>query len=208
VSEDVGKVITNAWKAVGVPESLYETAFNRALDLIVGGSAPTPQPPITPPVALTPAPSTPGTTPSVAPVGATGDENDFFTKLVAATKVSRPRLESLVHLDEGVPKMAVHTSTLPKGKKPGQLFIARIILTARFVWLGETEVALSEVRPECDRYGVLDSNFSTNVKSLNGAGITISGSSRAQKAKVRQSYIDSFAQFLIDTLGEESGPTS
>ncbi|WP_141215855.1 hypothetical protein [Rhodococcus sp. WWJCD1] len=101
--------------------------------------------------------------------------------------------------------MAVHTSTLPKGKKPGQLFIARVILTARFVWLSETEVAVKTVRSECDRYGVQDSNFAVNFKSLNGAGITISGSGAGQKAKVRQSYIDGFAQFLRDTLGTEEG---
>jgi len=180
---------------------MQEIAFNRAVDLFGYASTET-HSPIVPP---TPPPVGVG---GAGPAGSStdeGDENDFFSKLAAATKVSRQRLEGLVHLDEGVPKMAIHTSVLPKGKKAGQLFIARIILTARFVWLGETEVALAEVRPECDRFGVLDRNFAGNVKSLNGAGITISGSSRAQKAKVRQSYIDGFAKFLNDTLGEDSG---
>jgi hypothetical protein len=46
------------------------------------------------------------------------------------------------------------------------------------------------------------------MKSLNGTGITISGSGQRQKAKVRQSYIDGFAQFLADSLPREDDAKS
>jgi hypothetical protein len=199
----VAQVLKDAWQAVedsGVPEPMQEAAFNRALDLL--GGAPAAQAPITPPAHTPPggAAGSGGGTPggsSLSPPGGT-DENAFYTKMETATKVPRARLETLVHLDEGVPKMAIHTSALPKGKKPGALFISRVILTARYVWLAESEVALSEVRSEADRFGKYDGNFARHMQSLNGTGITISGSGQRQKAKVRQSYVDGFAQFLGD----------
>jgi hypothetical protein len=201
---DVAKVLKDAWQAVqdsGVPKELQETAFNRAVDLY--GGAPAGQPPI---VLPTP-PASPGT--ATSPAGHTGnDENVFYDQLASATKVSRQRLESLVHLEDGEPRMAIHTSKLPKGKKPGQLFIARVILTSRYVALGETEVPLAVVRSECDRYGVQDGNFAANMKTLSGTGITISGSGKSQKAKVRQSYIDGFAQWVTGTLGGESSASA
>jgi hypothetical protein len=197
---DVTQVLRDAWKAVldsGVPDEMREIAFNRAVDLY--GYAPTAvqQPIVSPPQTQQSSPQGSGVTAQTPPTETAGvDENAFYAKLEAATKVPRVRLEALVHLDEGVPKMAIHTSALPKGKKPGALFIARVILTARYVWLAETEVALSEVRSEADRFGVYDGNFARHMQSLNGNGITISGSGQRQKAKVRQSYVDGFAQFL------------
>jgi len=155
-----------------VPKELQETAFNRALDLL---AAPAGQPPITPPPARTSTPGAGVASPPPLSANADGgsDEDSFYAKLIKETEVPRGRLESIVHLDEGVPKMAINPKKVPSGKKGGQLFIARVILTARHVWLEESELALAEVRAECDRYGVADANFAAHMKSMDAPGLTL-----------------------------------
>ncbi|UNB54849.1 hypothetical protein [Mycolicibacterium sp. YH-1] len=202
---DVTKVLKDSWQAVldsGVPDEVREVAFNRAVDLY--GYAPTVHspivaPPPSPTGSDTPPPPGSGTPPSSG--GGGTDEDTFYTKLTKETEVPRERLESVVHLDDGIPKIAISAKKIPIGKKAGQLFIARVILTARAVVLEETETKLSEVRSECERYGVLDRNFSANVKSIDDAGITLTGSGHNQKAKVRKNYISDFGTFLNQALG-------
>jgi hypothetical protein len=161
----------------------------------------TPTPP-TPPAAKT-APATPqagisATTPSQPAI----DEDAFYDKLAKETGVPRERLEAVVHLEDGVPKMAINSKKLPARKRGGQLFIARVILTARHVWLDETETPLAEVRAECERYGVYDGNFAATMKGIDDPGLTRIGSGRSQKAKVRKNYVSSFGDFLNQALGE------
>jgi hypothetical protein len=204
---DVAKVLKDAWQAVldsGVPKELQETALNRAIDLYAG--PPAGQPPIIAPPKPAHSPSQPppsGTgAPTPPPDQSTNDEDTFYDKLAKETEVPRERLEGIVHLEDGVPKMAINPKKLPDGKKGGQLFIARVILTARHVWLGETETPLSEVRAECERYGVYDRNFATHVKSIDVPGLTRTGSGQSQKVKVRKNYVSGFGEFLNQTLDE------
>lgn len=210
---DVGKLLSDAWKAVedsGVPKELYETAFNRALDLLVGPAAA--QPPIVAP------PQTPAGTgvthpspPPPPPPGGQGssDEDTFYSKLTKETEVPRARLEPVVHLDEGVPKIALNPKKLPSGKKAGQLFIARVILTARHVYLDEVETPFAEVRAECERIGVADRNFTTHMKAMDDPGLTVVGSGHKQRIKVRKNYVSDFGDFLDRTIGpSESAATS
>jgi hypothetical protein len=98
--------------------------------------------------------------------------------------------------------MAINPKRLPSGKKAGCLFIARVILTARHVWLDEGETPFAEVRAECERYGVYDFNFSAHMKSIEDPGLTRTGSGRSQKAKVRKNYVSGLGEFLNQTLGE------
>ncbi len=206
---DVDKLLKNAWKAVkdsGVPESLYETAFIRALDLLVGGPAPA-QPPIVapasrPPQQQTRAPAVGATaSPSAAPGAGGSEEDNFYAKLTKETEVPRPRLESVVHLDDGLPRIALNPKKLPDGKKAGQLFIARVILTARHVFLDEAETPFADVRAECERIGVADGNFTTYMKAMDDPGLTIVGSGHKQRIKVRKNYIAAFGDFLDNIIG-------
>lgn len=127
---------------------------------------------------------------------------DSGTKLARETEVRRERLEDIVHLEDGVPKTAINSKRLPSGKKFAQLFIARVILTARHVWLDEAETPFGEVRAECERYGVYDGNFAAYMKGIDDAGLTRTGSGQSLKAKVRKNYISGFGDFLNQTLGE------
>ena len=113
----------------------------------------------------------------------------------------RQRLESIVHLDDGVPKIALNPKKLPGGKKAGQLFIARVILTARHVFLGETATLFSEVRRDCERIGVADGNFATYMKAMDDPGLTVTGSGHKQKVKVRKNYVSDFGDFLDRAIG-------
>jgi hypothetical protein len=212
---DVAKVLKDAWKAVedsGVPEGYRETAFNRAIDML--GGAPVGQPPIVsppppaPPGTPTPTPSTGASNPPHPPPHDGSDEDNFYAKLTTETEVPRQRLESVVHLVDGVPKVAINAKKLPSGKKPGQLFIARVILTARRLWLDESETAMAEVRTECERYGVLDGNFAKHMKNMDDPGLTQIGSGHGLKVKVRKNYISDFGDFLTKAIGpDESAAT-
>jgi hypothetical protein len=213
---DVEKLLKDAWKAVeesGMPESLYETAFNRAVDLLAGPAVA--QPPIVPPAAQTsPPPPGPGVVspppPPAPPAGGQGgsDEDNFYAKLTKETEVVRRRLESVVHLDENVPKMAINPKKLPSGKKAGQEFIARVILTARHLWLDEAETPIAEVRNECERYGVLDGNFAKYMKGMDDPGLTQIGSGHSLKVKVRKNYISDFGGFLNQSIGADDSVAS
>jgi hypothetical protein len=206
---DANKVLKDAWTAVkdsGVPPELYEAAFNRAVDLMTGSFA---QPPITAPTppgqqaprALPPSSGT--ATPTPPPLGQSPNDDDtFWNKLATETEVPRDRLEDIVHLDDGVPKMGITSKRLPNGKKGGQLFIAGVILTARHVWLGETETPLAEVRAECERYGVMDGNFAKHMKDMDEPGLTLTGSGRSAKARVRKNYVSGLGEFLDKSLSE------
>jgi hypothetical protein len=201
---DVTKVLKDAWQAVkdsGVPKELQEVALSRAIDMLSG--APAAQPPI---VSPTPPPGTPtppagASNPPPTPPPGGSDEDNFYAKLTKETEVPRERLESVVHLDDGVPKIALNPKRLPDGKKAGQLFIARVILTARHVFLAEAATPFAEVRAECDRIGVADRNFTTHMKAMDAPGLTVVGSGHKQRIKVRKNYISAFGDFLDSTIG-------
>lgn len=209
---DVAKVLKDSWQAVqdsGVPKEFHEIAFNRAVDLY--GYAPAMQSPIIPP----PPPPPPGGshTPAPQPDGRAeesgSDEDHFYAKLTNETELQRPRLESVVHLVDGVPMLAINAKKLPGGKKSGQQFIARVILTARHLWLAESETAIAEVRNECERYGVLDGNFAKHMKQMDDPGLTQIGSGHGLRVKVRKNYISGFGDYLTQTIGsDESAATS
>jgi hypothetical protein len=201
---DVAKVLKDAWQAVqdsGVPKELQKTAFNRAIDML--GGAPPAQPPIVPPPPPGATTQPAGASNPLTPPPNGSDEDNFYAKLTKETGVPRERLESVVHLDQGVPKMAINPNKLTSGKKAGQQFIARVILTARHLWLDESETAIAEVRAECERYGFLDGNFAKHIKQLDDPGLTQIGSGQGLKVKVRKNYISDFGTFLTKTLGSD-----
>ncbi|MDP9635534.1 hypothetical protein J2W18_000435 [Rhodococcus cercidiphylli] len=190
---DAKEVLKEAWDAVkhsGVPEELYEAAFMRAVDLVGGSESPPRTAPTTIP---TPHPAGPVATPSSTDVK-TGTDEELYAKLFEVTKVPIEKLERYLHLEEGVPRLALNSKQLPTGKKAARIFIAKVVLAVRNLYLGEGEVQVSDIRTECDHYGLADSNFSTDIKGLNANGLM--PSTDGKRIKVRRTFTDTFDEIL------------
>lgn len=128
------------------------------------------------------------------------DEEAFFAAIARETDVSVDTLESLIFIKDGIPRVNVTRRALGSSLKQGQVTVATLIGVARHFGLGEAEVQDSAVREECQRLGIFDRNFASNVKGI--PGILQTGD-REKVFKVRAAGVDTF----VTTVGALTGET-
>ncbi|MDV8024464.1 hypothetical protein [Rhodococcus sp. IEGM 1330] len=194
---DASEALKKAWEAVeaaGVPDSLHEVAFSRALDLILG-------PPIT-----GAKPEVPHTVPHAQPVSpaqenkppssASGElsEDAFYVKMSEGTGVGKEILERLVHIDKGAPHLLIKGPQLPKNVAQAQKLITLVIIVSYHYFTGEVEIAFSHARKECEEYNVMDNNYNRNVDRIENFIST--GTGQNKKVKIRRALLDSFSAGL------------
>ncbi|NKS16911.1 hypothetical protein GS467_13855 [Rhodococcus hoagii] len=198
---DAGEILAAAWKAVetsGVPDHLHELAFTQAIEILrntpLAGAHHVPQ--------GTPQHSAEMPLPPVRTAPNTGEapsdpDSEFYAKISMRTGVEVTQLEKLLHLEDGVPRIAIDSKYLPVKKKERQVLIAKIVLVARNIHLDEQEVSSAEIRKECEAYGLADGNLATNIKKLNSEdGLIVIGEKTNVKIKVRRTFIDKFHELI------------
>ncbi|QII07528.1 hypothetical protein BH93_21035 [Rhodococcoides fascians A25f] len=194
---DASEALKKAWEAVeaaGVPDSLQEVAFSRALDLILGPPISGADPKVPHGVTHT-QPALPGREDNTTS-SASGElsEEAFYVKMSEGTGVGKDVLERLVHIDKGAPHLLLKGPQLPKNTAQAQKFITLVITVACHYFTGENEIASSHARDECEEYNVMDTNYNRNVDRIENFISTGSGQNR--KVKIRRALLDSFGAGL------------
>lgn len=198
---NVSDELKQAWsdvEAASLPEHVQAIALGEALRMRAGGQAATQQENPGPKInsRQSPAKST-GVSPSEAVPGEV--DESFFAKIERETGESTGTLETIIFLKDGAPSISAPKRMLGRSLKQSQVNVTTLITVARHFGLGETEISDSVVRAECQRLGVFDRNFASNVKGI--AGILQSGD-RTKVFKIRANAIDAFASAVAAVSGE------
>lgn len=212
---EVSETLKKAWTAVedaGLPEKIQEVAFREAVRLLVPtqvfAAAPAAEAPRTAGQTGKPGAESGATGSGSSGGGSNGDgskiteaEDTILDKVEQHTGVSRGKLDELVHLDDGVPKVSLPGIKLGRSNADKTRAIAQIITIVRGFGLDEQETSVELVRAEAQRLRCYDqANFSSQIKALNGYLITGSGTNRRIRAK--SAGIAAFPAFVDSLLGE------
>lgn len=127
------------------------------------------------------------------------DGDAFFAAIERETDVPIDTLEQLIFLKDGVPRINATKRALGGSLRQSQSNVATIIVVARHFGLEEAEVQDSAVRDECQRLGIFDRNFASNVKGI--AGILQAGD-RTKVFKVRAAGVNSFVSTVAAVTGK------
>ena len=207
---DVSEILATAWReveAANLPENVRGIAFGEAIRLVDNGTA-RPMVRREAQVASTlgsPAGEgrsrTPTGTPAVDQVG--GDPqmsaDEFFRRLAEETGVVVDKLERVLQLNEGIPRLNLPGRRLGPSLKQRMEAVAIMITVARSVALDESETKAATVRAECARLKSLDQNFSTYVSNL--PGILYTGPTSDRIFRVRPQGLAAFSVTIDRVLG-------
>ena len=214
---DASKVLKEAWEAVqgaNLPEEVHEVAFREAVRLLsppttVGG----PAAPIRPNGGNGQAPKSDSagngigsTKDSGATGGSGGDitvsEDDLLSKVAAGTGTSQEKLESLVHLDDGVLKLSLPGIKLGKNNADKTRAIAQVLSIVRAFGLDEDGTSVESVRVEAQRLKCYDGpNFTKQLARLT-PGYIITGSGSNKRVRAKAGGIASFPALVDQLLGD------
>ncbi|MCO1580596.1 hypothetical protein M8C13_33055 [Crossiella sp. SN42] len=205
---EVSETLKKAWAVVqeaDLPESIHEVAFREAVRLLASagnGLAGEPR------VGNHYGGRTAGQNDASIREGSNGDgvppltENEMYDRVAQQTDVDRNKLERIIHLDDGDPKISIAGIKLGKKNAERARAVAQILTITRGFGLGESETSLEVIRAECDRLKVYDANnFSSHMKALNGYVINGSGQNRRLRAK--GPGVAAFADLVNKVLGTE-----
>ena len=201
---DISEVLEKAWAAVDkakVPESLRETAFKEAVRLMTPQSAKT-EPAAGQKLKAKRKVKGPRAARSPAPEKTTeqarvGDADSFFNRLSEETGVARDKLERVIHIDQGVPRINMVARHLGSTVKDRQVVVGQILPVVRTYGLDESETSVAVIRAEADRLHILDTNLNTRLADLEG--ITYGGPGNARTLRVRPPGVKAFAR-IVDRL--------
>lgn len=210
---EVSETLKKAWTAVedaGLPEQIQQVAFREAVRLLVPIHA------VAAPAATAYTSGQAGnygvvsgfTGSSTSRDSSNGDgskiteaESTILDKVEQQTGVPWAKLDELVYLDDGVLKISLPGIKLGKNNADKTRSIAQILTIVRGFGLDEDETSLELVRAEAQRLKCYDSsNFSAQVKVLDGYLVTGSGANRRIRAK--SGGISGFPAFVDSILGE------
>ena len=194
--DELSKTLRAAYDAVreaGIPERLEEAAFREAMRVMVPapGAAPARAvPAVVPPRGKQDPESVPEVT-----------EDELYARVIDQTGVDRDKLEQLVHLDNGTPKITLSGMKLGKNNAEKTRVVAQVLTIVRGFGLGENDTALEVVRSEVGRLKCYDSaNFTAQLAKLDGFVVTGSGQNRRIRAK--SNGIQAFAALVERLVGE------
>ncbi|WP_144800878.1 hypothetical protein [Curtobacterium sp. BH-2-1-1] len=203
---DPNDVLKKAWVAVeasGVPESLYETAFQTAVRLLTG---PNPQAAASPVDVVTPAPlDAPDGAPEGQDAGADPTERpagtDFFSKVSRVCGLSREAVAKVFYLEEDVVQLYPSASELGKTNADRARSVA-VLLVAVYDWAFETRpLPISVVKSACQALHCYDSkNFSSNVNDLQS--IIITGEKQRKLLRAKPATVAAFREIMQPLVGE------
>ena len=202
--DELSEKLKHAYDAVvaaGIPEHLQEVALTGALQLL---STEAPAPIARSTVTHAGAAET-GVSATQAKTSATDGtvpvaESVMYDRVVTQTGVSRSKIEALVHMDDGVPKISIPGLKLGKNNAEKTRRIAAILTIVRGFGLDEYETPIEAIRAEATRLKCYDSaNFSSYLAKVDGYVVTGGGQSRRIRAK--SPAIVGFPA-LVDTLIE------
>lgn len=200
MSEDIAAIMSTAWKAVkdaDIPEHLQELALGRAIDFLTGGRSPSN--------------GSGGDSGGGSGQGQQGggvsndsddsgdggsDEQNLYRKMSEGTGVPIDQLERLVHVDGGSAHVYLKKGDLPQKAAAAQKAITLILVIATHFLTGEEEVDLSAAREECKDFNVFDSNYSTNIDSIDNFKATGPRGGN-KKVKVRRALVHSFKDEMV-----------
>lgn len=185
---DVSEILKKAWKAVedaGVPTQVEEVAFREAVRLLSPASA-------APPTAARQTGPTEARRAAAAggrerkvENGATTKVSDeeLYEQVAGHTGVEKGKLERVVHMEDGVPQVALTRVQLGSSNAKRAQAVAQVVAVARALTLREAEPPLDAIREECERLRVYDpGNFSTQMRALDG--FQIKGAGKARRIRV------------------------
>jgi hypothetical protein len=212
---EASEILQKAWTAVqdaGLPADLHEVAFREAVRLL-SMQQPTP-------VSATAgaAANANGTGTGTGTGTGRGDgsgaqsgdsaatqvtEDQMYNEVVAGTGVDRNKLERLVHLDDGGPRLSLPGLKLGKNTADKARAVAQVLTIVRGFGLHEDATPLEVIRTECSRLKVYDQpNFSRQVTNIDGFAAVGTGQSRRLRAKAPA--VAAFSDLVDKLLGESA----
>ena len=178
----------------GLPQELYEAAFNAGLRHYTGAA---PVEAATAPVLTESLP--PAMAPRMAPAG------DATSRLSAETGVDREVLDELLYFDsEGLPGINVGARRLGKNNAERTRTIALVIAGARHFANDEIDVATDQIRDLCKQYGFYDqNNFASYLSDV--PGFTFSGPRSNRFLRAKSDAAVKFRQRVFEITGAGNG---
>lgn len=185
-------VLREAWSAVkeaGLPEPIHEVAFREAVRLIapsmVAAAQPTRSGHANTGSALTTASgSQTGTSKRLDENAISLSEDDLVRNVSISTGADAVALGNLVYLDGGVLRLKLPGIKLGKNNADRTRTIAALFTVVRSFGLDEDDTSVELIREEAQRLKCYDStNFSSQLKALQGFVIKGAGSNRRIQAK-------------------------
>lgn len=187
---DADEVLAKAWQAVqnsGVPESLYDTAFKEAVQLLSPRADPDQVPRARRDAPLPPAPPSnevSGVT-SESPASEPVDSSALFSTLASESGVDEAALIEVFYFDaDGTPHINV------PGRKLGSSMTAKVrniatgLAGVRYYVSDQPSLGVEAVRAEATLKSAYDvSNFGLHISSVPGATVSGSGSSKVLRVK-------------------------
>lgn len=189
------RAAAEAVEAAGVPEDLRLIAFQKALDVTLGGG-----------VTGTGEVTTPAQT-GTAP-GASGNSGSGgaapMAKLAAKLEIEAGVAEQVFDIDEDGLHIKLSSSKLASSKKAATNEIARLVVAGRqAAGLDAEWTALEEVRSACEDRGKYDrTNFSKHVKEVDGDGFRIRGSKTKRELKAHGVGFETTGALVTRLVGQ------
>ena len=189
MNDEIKAVLTSAVSIVdeaNIPSDLRETAFAKAVDMLVGNSRP----------------GTRGTSPELT-AHRSESSAPWMQELTTATGRSPVELEELFFPgDDELPLVGVDITRLGKGAAQRSRKVALLIAGVRQVTGIEQGTASGTIREECDRLGVFDSgNFGKTINGLRDC-FNITGSGRTKVLRIKPGGRDAFRDLIGELLGD------
>lgn len=126
-------------------------------------------------------------------------------RLAHALGVEPTAVERVYDFDDDGVHLIVARAGLDRGKAAAMREVAVLIVAARQKIGVEEWTPLDIVRDQCESRGVLDnSNFSTEIKRLDGHGMRFRGGPRSREVKMNQVGFDEAATLIRRLAGGES----
>jgi hypothetical protein len=202
VGVDAKEILAAALAAVEdakIPEHLQPIAFERAIDLLTGGSRPLKET-----MAANGSASPEGRLGTPEPAADRGDSTDAIQRIANKLNVDRELVDEVFHEEDGAIKIMVAARKFPTSRQAAMQQIALLVCAGRQGAGQEVWTATDEIRAVVDDMGRLDSpNFSRAISEMEDQ-FGFSGSTRKRKLRLKRQGWDAAGDLIRSLAGGAS----